>query len=89
MKYIKTELFNIIDDIAHMENEGCRYKAMFVLWDITQRMRKNELTALAKKEDVFADYGITIKNEEITDWGNTDVDFWKNKLIVSSGLKSV
>ncbi len=83
----KTELLYIIDDIVHMENEGHRYKAMYVLWDVIQRMKKNELSASMNQAEVFADYGITIENGEITDWGNTDIDTWKNKLILSGGLK--
>lgn len=83
----KTELFYIIDDIVHMENEGHRYKAMYVLWDVIQRMKKNELSASMNQAEVFADYGIIIEDGKITDWGNTDVDTWKNKLILSGGLK--
>lgn len=82
----KTELLYIIDDIVHMENEGHRYKAMYVLWNVIQRMKRNELTSSMNQAEVFADYGITIENGRITDWGNTDVDTWKNKLITSGGL---
>ena len=83
----KTELFYIIDDIVHMENEGHRYKAMYVLWDVIQRMKRNELTASMNQEEVFADYGIIIEDGKIKDWGNTNIDTWKNKLILSGGLK--
>ncbi len=83
----KSELFHIIDDIKHMENEGRRYKAMFVLWDVIQRMKRNELTASMNQAEVFADYGIIIGDGRITDWGNIDIDTWKNKLILSGGLK--
>ena len=83
----KTELFDIISDIVHMENEGQRYKAMYVLWDVIQRMKHNEIIATMNKEEVFADYGIVIEDGKITDWGNTDVHTWKNKLVMSGGLK--
>ena len=85
----KSELFHIIDDIEHMENEGRRYKAMFVLWDVIQRMKRNELTASMNQAEVFAVYGIIIGDGRITDWGNTDVDTWKNKLIMSGGLMQI
>lgn len=85
----KTELLYIIDDIVHMENEGHRYKAMYVLWDVIQRMKRNELTSSMNQAEVFADYGIIIGDGRITDWGNTDVDTWKNKLIMSGGLMQI
>ena len=77
----KSEFFHIIYDIEHIEKEGRRYKAMFVLWDVIQRMKRNELTASMNQAEVFADYGIVLKDGEITDWGNTDVNTWKNKWI--------
>lgn len=85
----KTELFHIIDDIVHMENEGHRYKAMYVLWDVLQRMKKNELPASMNQAEVFADYGIIIEDGKIIDWGNTDVDTWKRLLIMCGGLKRI
>lgn len=85
----KTELFDIISDIVHMENEGCRYKAMYVLWDVIQRMKKNELTSSMNLTEVFADYGIIVEEGKITDWGNTKADVWKNLLIMSGGLKRI
>ena len=62
----KSELFHIIYDIEHMEKEGRRYKAMFVLWDVIQRMKRNELTASMNQAEVFADYGIIIEDGKIT-----------------------
>lgn len=85
----KTELLYIIDDIVHMENEGHRYKAMYILWDVIQRMKRNELTASMNQAEVFAEYGIIIEDEKIVDWGNIDVNTWKNKLILSGGLKKI
>ena len=85
----KTELFYIIDDIVHMENEGHRYKAMYILWDVTQRIKKGELTASMNQVEVFADYGIIIEDGKITDWGNTEDDVWKSLLIMSGGLKRI
>ena len=85
----KTELFYIIDDIVHMENEGCRYKAMFILWDVIQRMKKNELTSSMNPTEVFTDYGIIVDEGKITDWGDTKVDVWESLLIMSGGLKRI
>ena len=82
----KSKLLYAIDDITQMENEGQRYKAMFVLWDIAQRMRVNELTTSANQAEILAEYGIILTNGKITDWGNTDADTWKKMLIATGGL---
>lgn len=73
------DLLSAISGITHMENEGHRYKSMFIIFDIAQRMRENKLPVPIDEAVVFADYGITFENGKITDWGNTDVDIWKYK----------
>lgn len=75
------ELFYAIDDIAHMENKGHRYKAMYILWDIAQRLKRDELTASMSQAEVLAGYGVVVEDGKITDWGNTDIDTWTNKLL--------
>lgn len=79
-KFQNWKMFFIIEDIKNIENEAHRYKAMYVFLDIIQRVKKNKITVSTDPTEVFADYGIIIENGKITDWGDTDIDTWKNKL---------
>ena len=60
---------------------GQSYKAMYILYDVAQRLKKNELTASINQAEIFFNYGIVIEKGKIIDWGNTDIETWKNKLL--------
>lgn len=77
IRYLVTKWIN---KIKKLKEERHRIKAMYVLLDVAKRINNNELNE-ETPEEIWKQYGVTVHNKKIVNWGEADADFWKNKLL--------
>ena len=78
---VDMKLYQAMRNIANMEESEHKHQIMYVMFDVARRLRENVLVLPLNEVDVFAEYGIIIKNGKIVDYGNISIDTWKNKLL--------
>ena len=69
-----------INKIKRLKEEGHRIKALYVLLDVANKIKNEELKE-ETPDEIWKQYGVTVNNKKIVDWGETDAEFWKNKLL--------
>lgn len=82
---IDVELYSELRKIIHMEDLGRKYQCIYIILDAIERLRTKDIVVPLNEEEFYADYGITFRDGQIIDCGNTDINIWENKLIKHYG----